>query len=216
MAGVLLATVLLTTPAHAHLMPAQQGTINVKDSAVFGVFSIPVTALHHWDDDHNGRMSDGELAAHYDDVVRQLTSGIQVRAGDDPGVRALLVPSLDVDRSAAPVPTGASHLIVLMRQSFTRIPQQVEVGLTLFGSGADEREFLVKGTVNGTAPEVAILRRGTVAHRFFAPAIGFRRMPQRPGMPLLAGLAIVVLCSSVLTHRWRALRPRAGGARIPV
>ncbi|MEY4855294.1 MAG: hypothetical protein RLZZ97_124, partial [Gemmatimonadota bacterium] len=39
--------IVLTTwaaPLHAHLMPAQSGTLNVRDRAVFGALSIPVSA----------------------------------------------------------------------------------------------------------------------------------------------------------------------------
>jgi hypothetical protein len=154
------------TPAYAHLMPQQQGTLNVRDSAVFCVFSIPVSALSGWDLDGDGRMSLTEFTAARAVVTKQIDAGISLHAGRSDGVRAFLQASLDLEESTSPA-GGATHLIVLLRQSFATVPKDVRLTMTLFGGAPDEQAFLIKAT-RGGSPEVGVLDASRPARIFFS------------------------------------------------
>lgn len=163
------ASVCVAAPARAHLMPKQQATINVRDSAAFGAFSIPVSALRGWDDNRDGRMSTAEFVAHRTTIDAQLDAGIHIASARDAGTRALLLPTVELDEGDSLAVHGGTHLLVLVRQSFAAVPSTIQLGLTLFGEAADEQQFIIKATVPGGAPEVAILTRGAQSHEFFAP-----------------------------------------------
>ncbi len=163
------ASMCVAAPARAHLMPKQQATLNVRDSAAFGAFSIPVSALRNWDDNHDGRMSTAEFVAHRTTIDAQLDAGIRISSARDAGTRALLLPSVEFDEADSLAVHGGTHLLVLVRQSFAAVPATLQLGLTLFGVAADEQQFIIKATKPGGAPEVAIIARSGVSHEFFAP-----------------------------------------------
>lgn len=184
--------------AEAHLMPKQQATLNVRDSAVFAALSIPVSSLRGWDRNSDGRMSPDEFTAQYTQLVAQLSAGIDISTASDRGRRDLVLPSVELDESDPLSAVGATHLLVLVRQSFSSVPQHVRLQLTLFGTAPDEHEFIVKATANG-APEVAVLRATAATHEFFAPLhVRFRayvvslvERGQRAAWLLVTGLTLV-------------------------
>ncbi|MCC7054513.1 MAG: hypothetical protein IT355_14685 [Gemmatimonadaceae bacterium] len=163
------ALLLRATPAHAHLMPAQQGTLNVRDNAVFAALSVPVSALHRWDADGDGRMSPSELDARRAEILVELDAGITIRSDGTAGRRDLLLPSVAIDEGDPLAARGGTHLLVLVRQSFDTAPGTVQLRLSLFGRIAAEREFLVKALHRGTGPEVAIITPADAMHDYFAP-----------------------------------------------
>ena len=62
------------TPAQAHLVAAQKGTLNFAGNAAFLVLSVPVSAIHSVDDDGDGMLSKAELATHAEEVM--LSEGV--------------------------------------------------------------------------------------------------------------------------------------------
>ena len=177
---------LVSQPAHAHLMPKQQGTINLRDSAAFAAFSIPVSALRGWDRNVDGRMSPAELLAHRTGILAQLDAGITIASVGDAGRRDLLLPSVELEESDTPAAAGGTHLLVLVRQTFRTAPHRVQLQLSLFGTAPDEREFIITARDHG-APEVAVLRVDGATHVFFAPVR--LRLPSWRGllMPRVSG-----------------------------
>ncbi|MES3035430.1 MAG: hypothetical protein V4813_15630 [Gemmatimonadota bacterium] len=166
---LLVGAFLLAAPsAQAHMMPQQTVTLNVRGSAAFVALSIPVSALRDWDRNGDGRMTRQELAASQAAVRRQLDAGIVVRAGRDAGRRDLILPNVELDEGDSLAVRGGTHLLVLVRQSFTAAPVDVTLRLSLFGANAAERRFIVKATATGM-PEVAILTPNDSSHAFFRP-----------------------------------------------
>jgi hypothetical protein len=202
-------------PAHAHLMPRQQGTVNVRDSAAFCVFSIPVSALSGWDRNADRRMSMHEFTLVRESIMRQLDAGITLHAGGDDGRRDFLQASLDLEDTNSIASDGATHLIVLLRQTFGSVPRDVRLGITLFGAAADERTFLIKAT-RGGAPEVAILDPSDPVGLFFpahAAVMDATRWigAQLPGVTLLGVLATAGMVPLLLMRRRQSRRRCASG-----
>jgi len=160
------AMLLTTTSAHAHMMPAQTITLNVRGAAVFGAFSIPVSALTGWDDDRNGRMTVPELARHLVAIRRQLDAGIVIGSGTATGRRDLLQPSVELDERDAAATGGGTHLLVLVKQTFVAAPSSLLFRTTLFGRATEERRFIVRASGAG-APEVAIVTAADDSHEFY-------------------------------------------------
>lgn len=73
--------------AHAHMMPAQRGTLNFVGDGAFMVLSLPVAGLMGADDDGDGLLSLAELRQHSASIVGQLKD--KVRLIDDQGTRPL-------------------------------------------------------------------------------------------------------------------------------
>ena len=67
--------------AHAHLVLAQRGTVNIVDRSVHVALSLPVSDLTGFDDDHDGAMSAAELTAHYPELELQMRVGIGLQVG---------------------------------------------------------------------------------------------------------------------------------------
>ena len=73
-----LVSMMCIASAQAHVMAAQQGTLNIVGEAAFMVLSVPVSAFTAVDDDGDGALSKGELAAHTGTVRQQLKEGVQL------------------------------------------------------------------------------------------------------------------------------------------
>ncbi len=205
------------SPAHAHLMPRQHATVNVRDSAAFGAFSIPVAALTGWDTNRDGRMSATEFALHRVDIVRQLDAGILITNGHEPGRRDLLLPNVEFDETDTLAANGGTHLLVLVRQSFAVVPTALRLELRLFGPALDERSYLVKATAQGR-PEVAMLTRDIPSHLFFSPRhwlLDWYEAPLFRRIAAVGGAAMLVLLG-VVAARWQRTSARPPAAPHPV
>jgi hypothetical protein len=165
-AALLLAS---SRPAHAHLMPAQRGTLNVVGDAVYAVVSVPVSALHGWDDDGDGLLEVGELERHYEALRAEIDARFVVSDGDVPAstVRVDLV--LSPQHEAAP--DRADQIVALKHATFTDPPSNLRLTCDLFGALASERELTITATLHpasGTEKETATLTPSSPEHRFFA------------------------------------------------
>ena len=137
------------TGAHAHLLPAQKGTLNLVSDTAYMVLSVPVSALRGVDDDGDGALSSVELGSHVAAIEAQVQAGVQLLDGGDAAPLRLLM----LDRAPAAdgrLDAAASHLVILGRfQLPTRPGAAADAGgldvrglalhFTLFGSGADEQ-----------------------------------------------------------------------------
>ena len=163
-AGIALAT--WAAPLHAHLMPAQSGTLNVRDRAVFGALSIPVSALRGFDDDGNTRLSVRELQRHLVALQAQVSSRLQLTNGTDPGTRDFLQLSVELVENDPASAGGGTHLLVLVKHTFASTPTQLAVRTDLFGPHGAEQQLAIKAMHDSIA-EMAVLRARRPDHQFF-------------------------------------------------
>ncbi|QJR36251.1 HupE/UreJ family protein [Gemmatimonas groenlandica] len=162
-------SVALTTfaaPLHAHLMPAQSGTLNVRGRAVFGALSIPVSTLTGFDDDGNGRLSPIELQRHDAALQQQISSRLQLTNGTDRGSRDFLQLSVELVENDPASAGGGTHVLVLVKQTFIAAPAQLAIHTDLFGSTGSEQQLAIKAMHDSTA-EMAVLRASHPNHQFF-------------------------------------------------
>ena len=101
------------TPAQAHLVAAQKGTLNFAGNAAFLVLSVPVSAIHSVDDDGDGMLSKAELATHADAIGQQVKAGVQLMGPAGALPLHLVMINIESPESAPTAP--ASHLVVLGR-----------------------------------------------------------------------------------------------------
>ena len=135
--AAMLAMGLLASAAQAHLMVAQQGTLNLVGDGGFMVLSLPVPALRGVDDEGDGLLSAAELQAHARDIAAQLTRGVCLigAQGELPlqGLMLQLSP-------AGPVHDGAANQIVAMgRFDLQGQTEGLKLRRALFGSAEAEQ-----------------------------------------------------------------------------
>ena len=110
---VLWGVLLGMTPAQAHLMAAQKGTLNLVGNAAFLVLSVPVSSLRGVDDDGDGALSKDELATHTNVIREQVKAGVQLLGSG--GALPLQLMMLDIAPAEQTPDAPASHLVVLGR-----------------------------------------------------------------------------------------------------
>ena len=136
------------TPAQAHLVAAQKGTLNLVGNAAFLVLSVPVSALHSVDNDGDGMLSKAELATHADAIGQQVKAGVQLMGPAEALPLQLVMLDIESPESAPAAP--ASHLVVLGRYALVArgngediaepaISDGLSLRFTLFGSKAGEQ-----------------------------------------------------------------------------
>ncbi len=136
--GVALWMALFAGPtAHAHLMPAQRGTLNLAGDGAFLVLSLPVSALKGVDTDGDGLLSVAELQAHAGDIQQQVAQGVQLwsDAGQRPLQGLMLQLSPDELSPAAP----ARQVVALGRFALDGQTQGLRLRLALLGTQPDEQ-----------------------------------------------------------------------------
>lgn len=168
---------------HAHMMPAQQGTLNVVDNAVFGVLALPVSALDTdgsgaslgADANGDGRLSAAELQAQAPALRARVAQGFALHNGSERGelvlINLLAEPDERLARQGAGTPTpdaGSRHVLVLLKAQFSQPPTDLTVGIGLFGSREDERQLTLKVT-RGPLTEAVVLRPGHAEARLLRP-----------------------------------------------
>lgn len=65
--------------ASAHMMVAQNGTLNLLGDGAFLVASLPASAFLGVDDDGDGALSAAELRAHQTKIIASMHSGISLQ-----------------------------------------------------------------------------------------------------------------------------------------
>jgi len=142
-AAVLLAVV-LCGPAKAHLMVAQQGTLNIVEGGAYLVLSVPVSAFQDIDDDGDALLSLAELRRHGSRIEWQVLEKVQLRdpVGPRPLQGLLLNPSPPDGAPDAP----ADQLVVMGRFELgaqANAADALIMTMELFGRGMSERSLRV-------------------------------------------------------------------------
>ncbi len=82
----------LSPALHAHLLPAQRGTLNFVDNGAFMALSLPISAFDGIDDDKNGSVSIAEFNKHRADIVSSVTNGIVMsEKGEDRVLKGVML-----------------------------------------------------------------------------------------------------------------------------
>ena len=123
--------------ANAHLMPAQQGTLNFTDEYAFLVVSLPVTAFANLDRDDDGTVTMLEFNRHRAEIAGAVTSGIAL-VGGARRFRLEGVMLSPVIHESGPSAT-LDQLTVMGRFTLPEGVDGFEFSLELFGSARNER-----------------------------------------------------------------------------
>jgi hypothetical protein len=176
-AAALAGSVLLGAPAaRAHLIPAQQGTVNVVGAAVFAVLSVPVSALHDADDNHDGTIDLGEFERHEATLRAEIDRRLVILDGATPArtVRVDLILSPQHDAAG-----GGDQVVALKHAELDAPPGDLRVRCDLFGAGAAQDALTITATRHpeaGVETAVAVLTPGAPERGFFSPVAA---APQR-------------------------------------
>lgn len=164
----LAALVVAGSPAAAHLMPAQQGTVNLDGDSAYLVVSLPVSALGG-DANGDGLVTVPELEAHYSAMQRRVAQGLRLWNGDEQGQAALVQLLVDAEMRQG---EASRHLVAMVRVKFAsqlspRTPVRMETDL--FGSAADETQLTLRAH-RGDETEPVLLSSLRPSHVFFQTA----------------------------------------------
>jgi len=189
--------------AEAHLMSAQQGTINVVGTGIFVVLSVPASALPDADDDHDGLLAPSELERHAEALRAEIDRRLVLRDGESVArtVRVDLIASPEHGEAAG----RADQIVVLKHAEVDAPPVDLRVRCDLFGAGVSAGQLTLRATrhaPSGAETQVASLTREASEHRFFLPGESgaapatLAARGRSPG--LLAGAGIVVALGLVV------------------
>lgn len=84
-------------------------------------------------------------------LTEQVQAGIALENGHDAGVLDFLQLSVEPDDHEATAPSGSSHVMVLLKQTFTDEPSDLRLRLALFGTEAAEQRFSVRAVRQGVS-----------------------------------------------------------------
>jgi hydrogenase/urease accessory protein HupE len=162
--------------ASAHLLPDRRGTLNVVGNAVFAVLAVPVSALHAFDDDGDGRMSVAELNAHQAALRAEVDPRFSITDGPTAGQTVSLDLVLSPPHDGAP--GEAETVVALKHVTFIAPPADLRLACDLFAASGADRGLTFTATRHPDgAPaesEAAILTPLASEHRFFrAPGATF-------------------------------------------
>ncbi len=129
-------------PSPAHLMVAQQGTINLVGDGAFMVVSVPVSALDAWDINRDNLLSASELNAHRQSIADQIHRRLQLH--DDAGPRPLQGMMMSLSPGDEAPDSPASQLVIMGRfqlDSPDRHDRALRLKTDLFGAAESERSL---------------------------------------------------------------------------
>ncbi len=156
-----------TTSAQAHLMVAQQGTLNMLGDGAFIVLSLPVSAFAGADDDADGMLSIDELQAHQASIFSTVHRGLSV--SDETGARplqGLMVNLASPDES----PTAPSaQLVVLGRFALATSGKKLRLRVDIFGTAQGEQTYQIKA-IKSSETHWLVLTPERSERTLFAPA----------------------------------------------
>lgn len=137
----LLLLLMSISPANAHLMVAQRGTLNLVDNGVFMVLSLPVSAFADIDDDGDEKLSKEEFALHRPAIVDTINTHIRLfdQNGPRPLEGMMLSPVTPHDDPIAPT----KQLVVMGRFVLDSSSTKLSFHAGLFGQQPDEQVLTV-------------------------------------------------------------------------
>jgi hydrogenase/urease accessory protein HupE len=159
---------LIPTRSSAHMMPAQQGTLNVLGDSVFQVVAVPCSALPRVDDDGDGRLSESEVARHLPELQMQVAARFRLYDRNRPlAQQQVVMIRAEHDERGDDSSAGAKNILVLLRAQLPSPPHALCLETDLFGSAEGEGQLTIRATRSGEPAEVAVLRPLAPSHCFF-------------------------------------------------
>lgn len=148
------------TGANAHLIDAQNGTLNFAEDGAYLVLSLPLSAFSGIDEDQNGKVSMIEFNNHRTSVIAAIER--QVVLSSDSGALILdgimLSPQSSHDMSNESI----SQVVVLGRFTYAEFPRSPNLHVSLFGDRPAEQFFKI--TANHSRDNVQRIYSLTPAH----------------------------------------------------
>lgn len=137
LSGLLLSAVIVPH-ASAHLMVAQNGTLNIVGNGVFMVLSLPISAFDNVDDDGDKKLSRAEFTKHRPALIAAVNEKVRLFEKDDPRPLQgmMLSPVAPHTNPFAP----ANQLVIMGRFQLTDINNKLNFHLELFGKAPEEQE----------------------------------------------------------------------------
>ncbi|CAA0079414.1 Uncharacterised protein [Halioglobus japonicus] len=132
------------SPAFAHLMVAQHGTINIIDDDAYMVLSLPVSAFAGIDDDEDGKVTMIEFNNHRLAIVASIKENVTLSSLER-RLRLkeiILSPVVEHDNSAESV----SQLIVMGRFYLAGMDSALRFEVGLYGSSDATKNLEISAT----------------------------------------------------------------------
>jgi hypothetical protein len=153
-------------------MPEQQGTLNQVGDAVFAVLSVPVSALHGFDDDGDGLLSAEELERHRAALRDEIDRRFIISSDGAPAQTVRVDLFLSIAHGAR---TDRAVNVLMLKHARLAAPPSLlsgELGLRsdLFGVRPDQRALTITATregLRGKESETFKLTPPEPEHRFF-------------------------------------------------
>ncbi len=147
------------------MMPTGQGTVKVENDLVSIMLSVPVTALHGFDDDGDHLMSAEEVSRHRAELSRQVSALIEVRDGAEPGrviFEDFVIQPSDLDDALI-----TDHVVVMRRIRFASRVRNLIMRIDTFRNAAAADEQLTLEAAIGDRTDVAVFSPHRMEYRFF-------------------------------------------------
>ena len=130
--------------AHAHLMVAQHGTLNIVDEGVFMVLSLPISAFEDIDDDNDGAVSMLEFNNHRAAIIESIRQNVTLDDGQESA--ALHGITLSPVAPHAGTVEPISQLTVMGRFVLNDPTSALRFHIGLYGAQASERSLEITAT----------------------------------------------------------------------
>lgn len=130
--------------AHAHLMVAQHGTLNIIDDGVYLVLSLPMSGFEGVDDDLDGGVSMVEFNKHRTGIMQSIAKNVTLTNDDSalPLQGVMLSPEMEHDS-----PDGSlQQLIVLGRFALQGDESDLHFHVGVYGKRAAEQTIKITAT----------------------------------------------------------------------
>jgi len=141
---ILTLSILGGAKSEAHVMVAQNGTLNVMEDGVFMVLSLPVSAFEGIDNDKNGLLSKDEFNRNRSLIAAAIIDGVLL--SDESGVLPLqgmmLSPVIHHEPQSKSHNSLASQIVVMGRFPLTESSEDLQFFINLFGK--EKSEQLIK------------------------------------------------------------------------
>ena len=140
---ILILTALITPSAQAHLMVAQNGTLNWVDNGIYMVLSLPVSAFEGIDDNQDGKISTIEFNKHQSTFITSIEQHVILsdKQKAHPLEGTLLSPVMD----HGPDKDTISQLVVMGRFNLIK-PCDLNIHIGLYGNKPKEQSLKITAT----------------------------------------------------------------------
>ena len=141
---ILINLFIFSSGAHAHLMVAQKGTLNVVGKNVYMVLSVPMSAFDDIVIDNHGRFSLKDLENKQSLIIDSIRKKIHL--GDD---QENPLDGIMINYSPAHGDGLSDQIVIMAVAQFRSTPKSIPFRIDLFGSGEAEHSYKITATRNG-------------------------------------------------------------------